>query len=570
MGGALVPKHLFLILILALSFIPFANAGCKTFNGVCDSHSQDPNLACCSGLVCTVNDVNEVCKQNYSGNCPNGNDDCGSGLFCFAGKCKGCTCDSKSTCGGVACSSGDECCSGSCGGSPQVCKRCLGIGDLYQNSAGATMGACCANLVQGTVVPGVGGKCSESDIIGGSGIWSNIYFWAGLAVLMSASFLGLAYMASQLFRVQILEAWVRIELGELVKSMVIAVFCITLIATVNGAAQFLSGESGATDVISAAQQFMATLYGDAHALYYKLAIVYFNVAKVASYSYTAGTSLAGIATISYSSSPASGMSPLVSEVGQALDAVANYMLLAAAQAAFLKFFGTASLIMLPVGIFLRSFSFTRKLGATLLAATIASAVIYPTSVLLSQQVYGTFANEMKGLDASGKDSLGGGEAFASVRVKETENPPASNVVCNTFMQYFVQSPLPFLGGEIGWWVVVGTPVCIALAIISGDFIGCMTWMYQLISFIFMLVKAIFPILLFASVFITMENGTKPDKLLEDYYAPLHDAVLPAVAKFTVLSLVTFIIPLIITLSLLRGLATTFGGEAQLYGLSKLV
>jgi len=469
--------------------------------------------------------------------------------------CKGCTCAALAICSdSVTCGSGAECCSGSCNGH---CVRCLGIGDSYSGG----MGECCSGLVQGA-----SGKCAEATTAGGSGDWyDNIYVWAGLAVMMSAAFLGLAYMASQLFRIQVLEAWVRIELGELAKSMVIAVFCVALIATTNAAAQFLSGESGATDVISAAEAFMATLYSDGHALYTKLAIAYFNVAKVASYSYTAGTSLGGYATISYSSSPGSGMSPLVAEVGSALDSVANYMLLAAAQASFLRFFGTAALVMLPVGIFLRSFSFTRKLGATLLAATIASAVIYPSSVLLSQQAYNTFAPEMKGLGPGGT-----GTPFENVRVRDAENPPASSVVCNTFMQYFVQSPFPFLGGEIGWWVVVGTPICTAMAIISGDFIGCMSWMYQLISTIFMLIKAIFPIILFAAVFVTMENGTKPDTLLDDFYVPLRDYVLPAVAKFSVLSLVTFLIPIIITLSLLRNLAAAFGGEAQLYGLSKLV
>jgi len=101
---------------------------------------------------------------------------------------------------------------------------------------------------------------------------------------MSAAFLGLAYMAAKLFELQVLEAWVRIELGELVKSMFIAVFCVALIASVNTASQFLSGESGSTDVIGAAQGFMQALYSDGHALYTKLSIAYFNVAKVASYS----------------------------------------------------------------------------------------------------------------------------------------------------------------------------------------------------------------------------------------------------------------------------------------------
>jgi len=253
------------------------------------------------------------------------------------------------------------------------------------------------------------------------------------------------------------------------------------------------------------------------------------------------------------------MSPLVSEVGQALDTVANYMLLAAAQAAFLQFFGTAAVVMLPLGIFLRSFSFTRKLGATLLAATIAAAVIYPASLLLAQEVYKTFSPDLMA-------------GVANVVVKDAENPPSSSVVCNTFMQYFVQSPIPFLGGEIGWWIVVGTPICLILAAISGGsgFISCMSTAYQIINLVFMLVKALFPILLFASVFVTMENGTKPDKLLADYYDPLQQYALPTVAKFSVISLVTFLIPIIISLSLLRSLAAAFGGEAQLYGLSKLV
>jgi len=38
----------------------------------------------------------------------------------------------------------------------------------------------------------------------------------------------------------------------------------------------------------------------------------------------------------------------------------------------------------------------------------------------------------------------------------------------------------------------------------------------------------------------------------------------------VLSIVVFLIPIIMTITLVRNLAITFGGEPQLYGLSKLV
>ncbi|MFA6214355.1 MAG: hypothetical protein WC717_03690 [Candidatus Micrarchaeia archaeon] len=445
----------------------------------------------------------------------------------------------------VACDAGTECCSGSCSSQALACVTCLEIGDVCPS-----FGTCCGGYVCD------GGTCQEPPPPAASGNWyDNIYVWAALAVIMASAFLGLAYMASQLFSVRVLEAWVKIELGELVKSMLIAVFCVALIASVNGASAFLSGEDGSTDVISSAQAFMYRLYGDGKALYTKLAVAYFNIAKVASYSYTAGMADPfGYATVSYSSSPASGMSPLVGEVGQALDSVANFMLLAASQAAFLKFFGSASIVMLPVGIFLRSFSFTRKLGGTLLAATIAAVVIYPSAILLSREVYGTFSQDLL-------------SDIAKVEVEPAKNPPSAEIVCNPVQQYFVQSPLPFLGGEIGWWVIVATPIC---ALSGPGFISCMIGMYQTISYVFGLLKAIFPFIIYTTVFITMELDTTLDKLMENYYDPLQQFALPAVAKFSVLSLVAFLIPIIISLSLLRALAAAFGGEAQLYGLSKLV
>jgi hypothetical protein len=404
--------------------------------------------------------------------------------------------------------------------------------------------------------------CSTLSPGGTSGNWyDDVYLWTGLAVVMAAAFLGLAYMASKLLELQVLEAWVKIELGELVKSMVIAVFCVALIASVNAASGFLVGEQGATNVIAAAQGSLEMLYNDAHSLYMKLAVAYFHTAKTASYSYMAGTSAAGYFTISYSAAPGSGMSPLVMELGQALDAVANYMMLAASQAAFLQFFGTAAAVMLPVGIFLRSFSFTRRLGGTLLAATIGAAVIYPASLLLAGEVYQTF---QPALQAN----------IENVAVAEAGSPPLSSVVCNEFMKQFIQSPIPLIGGENGWWIIVCIPVCAILAAVDptgSTFATCFfQTCKQVVNLVFMIIKSLFPILLWATVFSTMDAGIKPDKLMEDYYQPILDYALPTVAQFAVISLVTFLIPIIITLSLLRALSLSFGGEAQLYGLSRLV
>jgi hypothetical protein len=250
------------------------------------------------------------------------------------------------------------------------------------------------------------------------------------------------------------------------------------------------------------------------------------------------------------------------ELGQALDAVANYMMLAASQAAFLQFFSTAAAVMLPVGIFLRSFSFTRRLGGTLLAATIGAAVIYPSSVLLSGEVYQTFQPALQ-------------SNIEKVAVTEAGNPPLSSVVCNDYMKMFVESPIPLIGGETGWWIIICIPVCTALAAANPFdptfFTTCFSvTCKKVIETVFMIVKSLFPILLWATVFSTMDAGIKPDKLMEGYYQPILDYALPTVSQFAVISLVTFLVPIIITLSLLRALSLSFGGEAQLYGLSKLV
>jgi|GEM_PF-1006205 len=550
MGGASVPKHLFLILFLALSLAGMAysicnpvgeqcpNGATQCCNNLCQAEPVEPGEQPVSYCVACLNPGVQGCTDSG---------DCCSGMICQgSGACNTCTCEGKAYCGSD-CSVGGDCCSNVC--SEGKCKACIPYGiDCSANPLACCNGISCT-----------GGICGGTAAASSGNWYDGIYLWIGLAVLMASSFLGLAYMAAKLFELQLLDAWVRVELGELMKSVVIAVFCIALIASVNSASQFLAGESGTANVIGNAKASMEMLYGDANALYMKLALAYFNIAKITGYSYTAGTSSLIFFTISYSASPGSGLSPLLGEVGQALDAVASYMMLASAQAAFLQFFSTAAVVMLPVGIFLRSFSFTRRLGGTLLAATIAAAVVYPSSVQLSNEVYQTFREDLQ-------------QSTEKVMVQETGNPPLTSVVCSQFMKTFVQSPIPIIGGENGWHIVVCLPLCAALSIIPGfDFTLCYQFTCKyIIKVIFAVVKALFPIILYASVFISTDLGSQPGVLLDDYYTPIAEYALPAVAKFTVISLFTFLIPIIITLTLLRALAISFGGEAQLYGLSKLV
>lgn len=407
--------------------------------------------------------------------------------------------------------------------------------------------------------------------------YSGIYVWVALAVLISASFIGLAYMAAQLFRISTIDAWVKIELQELMTGIIIAVLCIAFIASVNASAGFLISEKvngqPAPNVGEMANAAIANIYGDGRSLYQQLGIAYFQIAKVASYSYTVGTSAWYVST-SISSSPAQGLYPLVSEIGGAMDSVGSLMLFLAAQQSFIIFFINASQIMLPVGIFLRCFSLSRKVGGVVLAAVIASAVIYPASFSVSDAVYHGFQANLR-------------QDTASIYVTPAHNPPLTNLVCSPYMQQFIESPLALVtslltsglgpagglitevvsigfGGEQGW----ETLICLPLEICPGPCVPYPTCS-AVVEHVYVGIKSFFPILM-APFLISYSPSITSGSLHSDYFDNLQTFALPAASKFGVLALVFSLIPLIIAMSMLRSLAVTFGGEPQLYGISRLI
>ena len=454
---------------------------------------------------------------------------CGTGFRCEEGACtQNYFCSTNDDC------AGNEYCNGNlcmplCSGPRTACGSSMDCGSNICNSSGL-----CAE--PGTTAVDYGG----------------IYVWVALSVAIAAAFIGLAYMVSRLLELQVLEAWVKIELQELMASIVIAVLCISMVASLDAAALGLTGDGSA---IGAAGAFLKKVHTDGQAVYLAVGKLYYNAARISSYSYTAGINVE-IMSMSLSSSPAAGLSPLVGEIGQGMDSVANFMLLAAAQYSFLQFFKAAAVVLLPIGIFLRSFSLTRKIGGVVLASAIAAAVIYPASFVVSNSIYSVFSPGMIAKASA-----------AAQHTAEAGNPPLTKVVCNPFMQRFVMSPIPFLGGELGWSTVICTPRCAVTAVVGG-FSACWYGCYDVIEVVYYIMKAAFPLMLFP--FLSSYVPSSPSELVNMYYSPAFNYALPAVAQYAVLSIVAFLAPVIITIVLLRNLAIAFGGEPQLYGISKLV
>ena len=234
--------------------------------------------------------------------------------------------------------------------------------------------------------------------------------------------------------------------------------------------------------------------------------------------------------------------------------------------------------MLPVGVFLRCFSLSRKMGGLVLASIIASAVIYPAAFAISNEVYKGFRADFQA-------------TTAAINVKDPGNPPLTKFVCSSTMKSFIESPLSILvdiigqnagsagkvaslivasilGGEIGWSIVI----CLPLQFFGVPYSTCSL----IVEKVYVLIKSLFPVLVGSTLVSYSPDLSGGD--VRNWYlggtpgaeGSLLTMALPAAAKFSVLALVFSLIPIIITMSLLRSLAITFGGEPQLYGISKLI
>ena len=481
----------------------------------------------------------------------------------------------------AACNQAPEyrgCCIGTCplpsGG---TCPQCALEGELCGSSNYGL--SCCGGSLCQAALPGNQYTC-QAPVPSGSGTnwYDNIYAWVALAVAASASFIGLSYMVGKLLEMQVLEAWAKIEVQELAATVIIAVFCVSMIASVDAAASFLVGKApGSTNIGVIASNTIDAPYFDGQALYKALSKAYYGVARWASYSYTVGIN-AYVMSTSYSSSPGSGLYALASDIGGSMDSVANFMLFLAAQKSFVIFFVNAATVMLPVGIFLRAFSITRKVGSTILAATIAAAVVFPASYLISGELYGTFRPDLR----TKTNSIQG-------PAEENQNPPMTGLVCSPWMSAFIASPLALatnfiggktnalggagglvtqvgsalLGGELGWSITICFPICAATTVGWG---ACVQSCFRVVEVVFVLTKGSFNM---AMAPFLSSYGADFSKI-SGLYDNLRAFALPAVSQYAVLNLVFALIPIIMAISMIRGFAALFGGEAHLYGLSKLV
>ena len=171
-------------------------------------------------------------------------------------------------------------------------------------------------------------------------------------------------------------------------------------------------------------------------------------------------------------------------------------------------------------------------------------------MMVSREIYDNYRPAMR-------------SAFAGISVPDPGNPPLTGVVCSPAMQTFLMSPLPFVGGEMGWFMLT----CLAVGWIPGMQFFCSNVFFNILQISFEIIKTTFGAIVGLTVLLPYAGHLADfsGNVIPNYYTPLQQFAMPSIVQYSVLSLVVFLVPVIIAVTLLRNFALLFGGEPQTTG-----
>ncbi|MDE1798638.1 MAG: hypothetical protein KGH63_04525, partial [Candidatus Micrarchaeota archaeon] len=265
-------------------------------------------------------------------------------------------------------------------------------------------------------------------------------YWAALPLGASIgiAFLALAYMLSQLLSSEPLRAYVKIELGELILSLIL---CLVVLAAFDQGpgtlSKVLNIKTSQFGVAEAGSALQASLEAPLQRALDALVQNTFRLTKIISYNYNSQLAVPYISPM-YSASPGAGASPLTLQLQTGMDTTSMTLLLVRGVrvgADFLDF--AVQLFLLPLALLLRFIPPTRRVGGLLLGISLAVHLVYPAAVGAGLEL--------------------GGQFFPSGAVGVIDDPgtpPGRGAICSPVM-----SAMYGLGEDVG-------PQAICMAVLS--------------------------------------------------------------------------------------------------------
>ena len=361
--------------------------------------------------------------------------------------------------------------------------------------------------------------------------WQAWVPWVVLAILIGYFLAAIVYMASHIIGSPELEAWAKNEIYEVSVSALIVGCAVGLVAILFSISTTLIG----ANYVDVANNYVYLLSADLLRVYGLITKGIFAMGLLgyvgADLSMPA-VPLPVMVGVTGGIYPFGGMSLLTGTLTMYTNVLTFAIISVIGQKVILDFIlQSAFRVFLPFGLLLRSFTFTRKIGATLMAVAICAYIVYPITLVMNAQIYASVPQ----IPAS--------EFHSSLL-------PLNEFNMGEWMDVF-------LGPNFGkycqhWW----------------DWIA-FCWLRAIIAWILAFIVALFHAITFvmrvlsAAITHGVANVTADGF---DYYAYLIPwAIQPIVAAF-----LFPILDFIIVITAMRSLSEAIGGESKITGLAEFI
>ncbi|MCI0503746.1 hypothetical protein L0Y65_03475 [Candidatus Micrarchaeota archaeon] len=214
----------------------------------------------------------------------------------------------------------------------------------------------------------------------------DLTFAVPVMAVIVAAFLGVANMLSHSLSDPRLDAWVKTEMREFFAAIILIIIVIAAVTGTNGVAFALTGDE---NMIASAQGVLDGWLGTYDSAFEYIIKAAGQIRSAATYSPYLNIPV-WYFSINYSTNTLGGIAIMLGPLSLASQALTNAIFLSESLRMLLAFLKiVVPLILLPIAFIARLIPFSRKLGNTLIALSIAGIVFLPFSVLVASALNST-------------------------------------------------------------------------------------------------------------------------------------------------------------------------------------
>lgn len=377
----------------------------------------------------------------------------------------------------------------------------------------------------------------------------DLTFAVPMVAVIVGIFLALMTMLATAISDPRLEAWAKTELREMIFALLLIVVIIAFFIGSSGISVALTGK---TDYIGAADDIMDGWLANYDSAFENVIRAATRIRAAATYSPYINIPI-WYFSINYAANPLGGVAILLGTLNMATQGLTNAIFLGEGIRMLLSFLkATVPKILLPLAFIIRLIPFTRRLGNTLIAISIAGMVFLPFSVILADELN-------KAIDFP----------VPRINLGDLDANPWAMVVAEPFCESMTLRALALVGETVFAmivclpllltpWTAAYYPVCVT-PIMS-------QWVYPLIMLVFQVIESVL-LLLWMGVY------TPGSMVTHDYANTVFNAVQPFLRDINNLVLVgylDFILIGVVTIVGARSLSSALGGEWYMAGIQRLI